>query len=359
MLISAKYKLPKKLLVHGYLNIGGKKMSKSIGNVIDPLQLLEKYPSDVVRYSLLRCSVFDDSDYSEEILIERNNNELANKLGNLISRVSTLAEKYGMQKTEIKHLKSKHLQNKISNLMEEFEFDKALNEIFSFIDECNEFIQKQKPWETHDKKVLYEIANAIKDFTILLSPFIPETSDKISKTFGFEISIKSLKSPLKIKKIIKSDILFKKIDLEVKPNEESELPANNKALNNKPPKNEKVNKSTKIEGIMSTIEYKDWEKLDLRVGKIEKVEDIEGADKLYKLTINIGSETRVVCAGLKKHYSAKELLGKKVIVFVNLAPRTMKGIESKGMLLAAVSDDESQVILISPEKDIKPGSKIR
>ena len=376
MLLSAGYKLPNKLLIHGYLNIGGKKMSKSLGNTLDPLELLSKYPSDVVRYSLLKCSVFDDSDYSEEIIIERNNNELANKLGNLISRVSTLAETYGLQKTPIKFLKSEKLKRTVSEYIDNFEFDKALNAIFSFIDECNEFVQKNKPWETKDKKVLYELVNAIKDFSILLSPFIPETSEKIAKTFNFDISIKSLNTALKVSKIKKADILFKKIEVLVKVNNKqlnnnsNSVVKDNKSLINKEknltnkeqidnPKEEKINKSPSIPGIMSNIDYKDWEKIELRVAKIEKAEDIEGADKLYKLTVNLGSEKRTILAGLKKHYKKTELEGKKVIVFTNLAPRVMKGIESQGMLLAAVSEDESQVILISPEKEIKEGSKIR
>jgi methionyl-tRNA synthetase len=136
ILLSAGYKLPDKLLVHGYLNLGGQKMSKSLGNVIDPLVLLGKYPADSVRYSLLKCSVFEDSDYSEEILVSRHNNELADKLGNLVSRVSTLAEKYGVEKTEnrlIKELKLKQIENEMQN----YELDKALNDIFSFIDRVN------------------------------------------------------------------------------------------------------------------------------------------------------------------------------------------------------------------------------
>jgi methionyl-tRNA synthetase len=108
-----------------------------------------------------------------------------------------------------------------------------------------------------------------------------------------------------------------------------------------------------------TIPFSDWEKLDLRVGKILKVEDIEGADKLYKLTVDIGSEKRTVCAGIKEHYSKEELKGKRIILFTNLAPRKLKGIESQGMILAAVSEDESEVILLSPEKDIGIGSKVR
>ena len=108
-----------------------------------------------------------------------------------------------------------------------------------------------------------------------------------------------------------------------------------------------------------TISFSDWEKLDLRVGRILKVEDIEGADKLYKLTVDIGSEKRTICAGIKENYSKDELKGKKVIVFVNLAPRKLRGIESQGMILAACNEDESEVILLAPEKDIDVGSRVR
>ncbi|MDO8528559.1 MAG: methionine--tRNA ligase subunit beta [Nanoarchaeota archaeon] len=109
------------------------------------------------------------------------------------------------------------------------------------------------------------------------------------------------------------------------------------------------------------VNFSDWEKIDLRVGRIVNVEDIEGADKLYKLTVDLGNEIgeRVVCAGIKMHYSREDLVGKKIIVFVNLAPRKLKGIESKGMILAAVSKDESQVVLLSPEKDVEVGSRVR
>jgi len=198
MLLSAEYELPKTLLVHGYLNTAGKKMSKSLGNVIDPIALAEKYSSDSVRYSLLKSSVFEDSDYSEEILIERHNNELANKLGNLISRVASLAEKYGTTKTK-NTLLPKLKDKKIQTHFEKFETDKALEEIFAFIDRCNEFVQSKKPWETKDKKVLYELAESIKEIATQLEPFIPETSNKIAKQFK------------NLNKIKKGEILFKKI----------------------------------------------------------------------------------------------------------------------------------------------------
>ncbi|MFA5855789.1 MAG: methionine--tRNA ligase [Candidatus Pacearchaeota archaeon] len=211
MLMSAEYKLPKTLLVHGYLNTKGQKISKSLGNVIDPIVLAEKYGSDSLRYSLLKCSVFEDTDYSEEILIERHNNELANKLGNLVSRVFALAEKYGIEETENSLLKRLRLEN-IEKLMDNYELDKALAEIFAFVDSCNEFVQDKKPWESHDKKVLYELVDSIKTISILLSPFLIETSEKISEQLGFKIDYNEIGKKYKIKEIKKGEILFKKID---------------------------------------------------------------------------------------------------------------------------------------------------
>ena len=138
-----------------------------------------------------------DGDFSEKVLIERHNNELANKLGNLVSRVTGLIEKYGVEKTTNKLLKKLNLK-KIENLIENYEFDKALNEVFAFIDICNEYIQNKKPWETKDQKVLYELKESILKIAELLWPFIPESSEKITKQFS-------------AKKIKKSEILFKKI----------------------------------------------------------------------------------------------------------------------------------------------------
>ncbi len=210
LLLSVGYKLPKKLLVHGYLTIGGGKISKSLGNVIDPLELAEKYSADSVRYSLLKCSVFEDSDYSEEILIERNNNELANKLGNLVSRVLTLGEKFGIKGCENKLLKNLKLAE-IEKHFDNYEFDKALNLIFSFIDICNVYVQDKKPWETGDKEILYELVDSIKTIAILLWPFIPASCEKIASQIGFKISFKEIGKPLKVKSVKKGEILFKKI----------------------------------------------------------------------------------------------------------------------------------------------------
>jgi len=198
MLKSAGVKLPITTFNHGFLTFNGQKISKSLGNAISPKILVEKYGADAVRYFCLRHFPFgEDGDFSEEALIARHNNELANKLGNLISRVAGLIEKNGVTKCDnklIKKLKVKDIEKSVKN----YKFDKALNDIFAFIDVCNEYVQSKKIWETKDKKALYELKESILKISGLLLPFIPESAEKINKQF----------SATKIKK---SEILFKKI----------------------------------------------------------------------------------------------------------------------------------------------------
>lgn len=212
MLKSAGIELPKTVFAHGWWTINSKKMGKSAGNAIKVDELIGIAGVDSARYFLIRETPFgEDGDFSESALVDRHNNELANKLGNLVMRVSTLAEKYGIEKSSGKKLDSERLLKNVEKHFENFELDKSLNEIFAFVDLCNEYVQEKKPWETHDKKVLYELSNAIKDIAILLSPFMPSTSEKIASTFGFEISLDDFDKPLKVSKITKSEILFKKI----------------------------------------------------------------------------------------------------------------------------------------------------
>ncbi|MBT3866005.1 methionine--tRNA ligase [Candidatus Woesearchaeota archaeon] len=211
MLKSAGIDLPLKGFNHGFLTFNGQKISKSLGNVISSNTLVEKYGADAIRYFCLRHFPFgDDGDFSEDALIERHNSELADKLGNLVSRVSALVEKYDLSETDA--LDVSGTVKKVEDHLEKLEFDKALNVIFAFIDFCNEYIQGKKPWETKDNKVLYQLSNAIKDITILLSPFIPETCGKISKVFNFKIEYNGLKDKLKISKIKKAEVMFNKIE---------------------------------------------------------------------------------------------------------------------------------------------------
>ena len=230
MLISNKIKPANTILINGFLTFNGEKISKSLGNVISPKYLVEKYGADSIRYYVCRNFVFgQDGDFSEKELIARYNNELANKFGNLVSRVSALIEKVGVEKTENKLLNNLNLK-KIEKYMGNYEFDKALNEIFAFIDVCNEYIQEKKPWEIQakreilyeltawddkeDKKVLYELADSIKTISILLWPFIPQSSEKIAKNFRFDLLLENIQKPLKIenlKNFKKGEILFNKI----------------------------------------------------------------------------------------------------------------------------------------------------
>jgi len=200
MLFSAGIKPPKNAFAHGWLTIEGEKISKTTGNVINVDELVSIAGLDSARYFLMRSVPFgEDGDFSRTALVDRHNNELADKLGNLVSRVSALAEKYGLEKTQ-NNLVKKFKEKEIENYLENCEFDKALNEIFAFIDSCNEHVQEKKPWETHDKKVLYELVESIRKINFYLSPFVPETSEKIARTF-------------KTDKIKKAEILFRKIDI--------------------------------------------------------------------------------------------------------------------------------------------------
>ncbi len=210
-LLSAGIQLPRKVFAHGWWTFDKEKISKSRGKIINISELIGIAGADSARYFLLRHIPFgEDGDFSEKVLVERHNNELANKLGNLVSRVSALAEKCGAEKSENKLLKKLKL-NEIETYIKNYGFDKALNEIFAFIDSCNEHIQKEKIWETKNKKQLYELLDSIKAIAILLWPFIPETSEKIAKNLGFEIKWDNIKKPLGVKKIRKSEILFNKI----------------------------------------------------------------------------------------------------------------------------------------------------
>lgn len=199
MLLSAGFALPKEVIVHGFLTVDGRKMSKSTGNVVLPLDLLEKYSADTVRYYLARNFVFgEDGDFSEQALIDRHNGELVNKLGNLVSRVAGLIEKYGVEKCDV-NLFEKFDDKKFEELVDSYQLDKSLNEVFAFVDVCNEYVQEKKPWESGDKKVLYELKEAILKIADLLLPFIPESAEKIKKQFS-------------VKKIVKGDYLFRRVE---------------------------------------------------------------------------------------------------------------------------------------------------
>ncbi|MFH1358349.1 MAG: methionine--tRNA ligase [archaeon] len=211
MLMAVNIKPPKSVFSHGWWTVEDEKISKS-GKLIEIDELVGIAGVDSARYFLFRETPFgQDGDFSKKVLIDRHNNELVNKLGNLISRVSGLAEKNGMGKCSNELLKKLKLKE-IEKLFDNFELDKVLNEIFAFIDVCNEYVQDKKPWESKDKKVLYELIDSIKAIAILLWPFIPETSEKIAKQIGFKLEYKEIQKPISLKKIKKGEHLFNRIE---------------------------------------------------------------------------------------------------------------------------------------------------
>ena len=346
LLLATNNKLPKVLFIHGYFTVNGQKMSKSLGNVTSPGYLVENYGADSVRYFLIRnISLGQDGDFSEEALISRHNNELANDLGNLVSRVLTLAEKNfskGLKKSQVdKKLFLKLNIKKIDSLMENFEINNALSEIWKFVNESNKYVNEKKPWELKGKKlesVLYNLLESIRINAILLSPFIPESSEKIFSQLNQKPGkLKEAKFGLvKIYKVKKEGILFNKIEGEKMKNPKSEKTENN----------------------LDKIDIKDFNKLEMRVARIKEVGDHPDASKLYILVLDLGKgehELQVV-SGLKENYKKEELVNKRVIVLTNLKHAVIRGIESQGMLLAAVF--KNRISLVQPDSDIEIGARV-
>jgi methionyl-tRNA synthetase len=327
MLLANGIKLPK-VFVHGFIRSAtGEKMSKSIGNVIDPLDLVKLYPSDTVRYYLLRSIPFGgDGDFSEEALVGRLNNELADQLGNLVSRTLSLSEK-NFKKVRKNKIELELDLKGIETLMETYALDKALAEIFRFIQSCNQYINQNKVWELEkeDKETkVYNLLEGLRVISLLLYPFIPETSEKINSQLKMELgSLKDCKLGLvKEYKVKRKGVLFKKV----------EQP--------KPPK-----------GQVKLKEKITFEDFDLRVAEITGVKDHPNADKLYILKLDIGkltSDDVQIVSGLKENYGKEELIGKKIILLRNLKEAVIRGVESQGMLLAV--SEGKKLALLAVEK---------
>lgn len=319
ILLSAGISLPKKVFVHGWITSQGRKMSKTIGNVIDPVDQLNKYGTDAFRYFLIREIPSDgDGDYTEKPIVNRINNELADELGNLVYRVLSLTEKYfeGIIPEKDDELSKIFLDalEKIEDSIEKFRLHDALNEIWRLVSESNKYINEKEPWKIKDKKklskIIYNLLESIRVISILINPFIPETSEKILRQLGLDkkhLSFKNLKWGL-LKpgsEIKKEKILFEKIDIK---------------------------------------EKDPFSKLDLKVGEIQEVEDVSKSDMLYALTVDINSERRQIVAGMKMYYKRDELVGKKVVVLCNLEPVIIRGVKSEGMLLAGENKDVGLLI---------------
>ena len=366
-LMSVGLPLPKKIFSHGWWTVEGEKMSKSKGNVIDPHQIVNEIGVDAFRYFLLREVPFGgDGDFSKEALTHRFNGDLANDLGNLLSRTLKMIEQYSKGKIPSPKGGGGPLQEMVSNLysqmekhMNHLEFHKALGKIFQLVDRSNRYIEETAPWkmakstseQTQLKTVLYNTAEVLRVISLYLYPFMPSTAILMAQQLGTHVRwedslLKPQKGQIQWGKLQPGTRVQKGAHLFPRLND------TDSSRKNRPyPQKEKP----LTEG--ESISIQDFSKIHLRVGQILSAEAIPKSNKLLKLKVDIGSEQRQIVAGIGQKYSPEALIGKKVAVVVNLKPAKLMGVESQGMVLAA-GDQEVQSLLTLLE-DAPPGTQIK
>ncbi|BBM36640.1 methionine--tRNA ligase [Pseudoleptotrichia goodfellowii] len=363
MLMSAGIKLPDTVAAHGWWTVEGEKMSKSLGNVVNPEEEVKKYGLDAFRYYLMREATFgQDADYSKKAMIQRINSDLANDLGNLLNRTIGMQKKYFNSEVVLNKIEDKYdieikdlWEKTVEDLdihMNEFQFSEALKDIWKFIGRMNKYIDECEPWnlaKDESKKdrlstVMYNLVDSLYKISMLIYPFMPDTAEKIVRQLGLNIDFNTLKledirkwgSYPAGNKLGEAVPLFPRIEIE--------------------PENKKdYNENLHIE---NPITINDFNKVEIKVVEIIKAEKIKDADKLLKFIVDTGTEKRQIVSGIAKWYpDEKELIGKKVTAVLNLEPVTLKGELSQGMLLTTT--EKKKIRLIEISKEVKTGSIVK